>query len=72
VLFATGESFEGPPTVRVRLDADPERRVSLDGPTEIVVGTVAPGPHRVQLWFDSDRVGPLGDRQVHLTGLAVR
>lgn len=71
ILEGEGTSFEGPPSVRVRLDAEPESRWTVEGKATLALPGVAPGPHRIQLWFDTDKLGPGGDRGIRIAGLGV-
>jgi hypothetical protein len=64
----TGDELEGAPSAEVRVDGRAVGRWTLDGDGRVPVD-LAPGPHRVTLRFDTDRVGPGGDRNIHLQGL---
>ena len=55
--------------MRWRLDGRPDGRWTLAGPATLRVPDVEAGPHRLEVWFDTDRFGPDGDRNVRLTRL---
>ena len=71
VVSGEGTPYEGNPVVTVRLDANPPVAWVLAGAGEIVLpGPVEAGPHRIELRFETDRVGPGGDRNVRIEALS--
>ncbi|MBM4366020.1 MAG: hypothetical protein FJ102_07375 [Deltaproteobacteria bacterium] len=72
VLTLEGSSFEGPPRVTVHLDARPPLELAVDGAVDLPLGPLEPGPHRLRVRFDDDRVGAGGDRNVRVRRLVAR
>jgi len=70
VLEGGGTAYRGAPSIEVKVDAGPVRQWSLDGPSRLELpGPHAAGPHRIELRFASDRLGPDGDRNVWIDAL---
>ncbi len=69
-LALEGSSFEGPPRVTLSLDARPPIERAVDGAVTVPLGVLEPGPHRLTVRFDDDRVGAGGDRNVIVRRLA--
>ncbi len=69
-LALEGSSFEGAPRVTVHLDARPSIERAVDGAVTVPLGALEPGPHRLTVRFDDDRVGAGGDRNVIVRTLA--
>lgn len=67
-LRAHMQSFEGEPTVEVRLDA---ARSTWIPAGELDLGVLLPGPHTLNVRYQTDLEGPTGDRNVWVTRLQI-
>lgn len=70
VLECSGVAFDGPPTLIATVDAQPPWRVECPAVASERV-RLEPGPHRLRVAYDNDRVGPGGDRNVGVLSVRV-
>lgn len=69
-LECSGVAFDGPPTLTVSVDAQPGWVIACPAVRRAQVW-LAPGPHRLRVAYDNDRVGPGGDRNASVLSVRV-